>query len=137
MNGKHFDFRPPSQVLGDIQSLLTAINVGIEKLGSASNYDKLDHLSNMFCQFGAIHPFLDGNGHVQRALFAASALELGIPLSNRFAIHPRTYDGLLAFPLEMYTRSPSNQVDQWRAMVAEYLANWLGGQFDAPGMGMR
>lgn len=61
-------------------------------------------LAHLFSPFGFIHPFLDGNGHTQRALFGAAALEMGIPLSNRFAIHPRSYDFLLGHALENYSR---------------------------------
>lgn len=37
-------------------------------------YIKLLTLTYLFCWFGKIHPFLDGNGHDQRALFAAAAV---------------------------------------------------------------
>nr|WP_172685209.1 Fic family protein [Methylobacterium oryzae] len=129
-----FVFSAPSQVEKDTNNLIVIINSQIQPALGASNYAKLLLLAHAFCWFGTIHPFLDGNGHVQRALFAALALEMNIPLSNRFAIHPRVYDSLLAYPLEMFTRTSGN--DTWKAMVAEYISNWLAGSFDAPGTGV-
>lgn len=98
-------------------------------------WEQLSTLAYLFATFGAYHPFLDGNGHVQRVLFAAAALEMGLPLSNRFAIHPRSYDMLLGVALESYTRDASRRVE-WLAAVAEYLAQWLAGPFDTPGSGL-
>jgi fido (protein-threonine AMPylation protein) len=100
-----------------------------------SDWARLSTLAYLFATFGFNHPFLDGNGHVQRALFAAAAIEMGIPLSNRFAIHPRSYDMLLAHALESYTRFPNRRVE-WLSAIAEYLAQWLAGPFDAPGSGL-
>ena len=44
---------------------------------SADDYGKLVALTYTFCWFGKIHPFLDGNGHIQRAIFAAMATNFG------------------------------------------------------------
>ncbi len=134
VQGQNFSFIDPSQVDARMSNLLSNVQSQIQAATGAPYYAKLLLLSHLFCWFGAIHPFLDGNGHVQRSLFAALAIEIGIPVSNRFAIHPRTYDSLLAFPLEMFTRSNGGQT--YLAMVAEYVSNWLDGPFDAPGTGI-
>jgi len=98
----------------------------------ANDYQNLLGLAYTFCWFGKIHPFLDGNGHVQRAIFAAMATEFGYPLSARFAIHPRPYDRLLATALEIFTRAPEGEEVQELPLAAEYLAFFLDGPFNAP-----
>tara|TARA_R110002051_G_scaffold37159_6_gene80052 strand:+ start:6076 stop:6738 length:663 start_codon:yes stop_codon:yes gene_type:complete len=124
-------FLSPEQVPSAMENILPAI--AAMRANAETPWDRLWALTNLFVQFGKVHPFLDGNGHVQRVLFAAGALEMGVPLSNRFAIHPRSYDFLLAHSLECFTRSGDGQ---WAMAVAEYLAQWLDGPFDAPGSGL-
>lgn len=99
---------------------------------NGNDYDKLVVLAYTFCWFGKTHPFLDGNGHVQRAIFAAMATEFGYPLSARFAIHPRPFDCLLALALETFARAPIGEENQELAMSAEYLGFFLDGPFNAP-----
>ena len=95
-------------------------------------YDKLIALAYTFCRFGKIHPFLDGNGHVKRAVFAVMATEFGSPLSPRFVIHPRPFDRLLAATLEMFGRGSVDKEQEELGLVAEYLAFFLDGPFNAP-----
>lgn len=99
---------------------------------SIDDFGKLIALAYTFSWFGKIHPFLDGNGHVQRAIFAAMATEFGYPLSARFVIHPRPYDRLLAMALEIFTRAPDGAENAELGLVAEYLAFFLDGPFNAP-----
>jgi fido (protein-threonine AMPylation protein) len=99
---------------------------------SQDDFTNLIALTYVFCWFGRIHPFLDGNGHVQRAIFAAMATELKYPLSARFSIHPRPYDRLLGIALEMFTRAPTHEADRELGLVAEYLGFFLDGPFNAP-----
>ena len=99
---------------------------------NADDFGRLIALTYTFCWFGKIHPFLDGNGHVQRAIFAAMATDFGYPLSARFAIHPRPYDRLLATALELFTRAPAGKENEELGLVAEYLAFFLDGPFNAP-----
>jgi fido (protein-threonine AMPylation protein) len=91
------------------------------------DYGKLVGLAYTFCWFGKIHPFLDGNGHVQRAIFAAMATDFGYPLSPRFVIDPRPFDRLLAIALEIFTRAPAGKENEELGLVAEYLAFFLDG----------
>jgi hypothetical protein len=68
-----------------------------------------------------IHPFLDGNGHVQRALFASLALEFGYRTNDSLTIHPRPYDRLFAIALELFARSPEASASQELGIVRVYL----------------
>ena len=132
--GEIFRFAPPGDVARLIEELLGQVGREIAEHATATHHERLLILAHLFCWFGTIHPFLDGNGHVQRTLFAAAATEMGIPLSRRFVIHPRSYDRLLAYTLEMFTIT--NGSADFLAMAAEYLVIWLGGPYDAPAMGI-
>lgn len=129
--GRFCAFAAPNLVPDRLVDLLGTIEREREEARGAGRYIQLLYLTHLLAWFGAIHPFLDGNGHIQRAMFAAAAAELGIPMSSRFAIHPRSYDRLLASQLEAFTRS--NGAKEQLASVAEYLAFWLGGPFDCAG----
>jgi fido (protein-threonine AMPylation protein) len=133
---KSFSFDEPENVAAGLDYLLSDIRRELAPAKSAPPYAQLLTLTHLFCWFGKIHPFLDGNGHIQRALFAAAATELGIPLAARFAIHPRPFDSLLAWPLEMFTRAAPEQRERFLGMVAEYLSSWLAGPFDLPASGI-
>ncbi len=128
--GGQFEFCLPNEVPARMNLLLDHTQQWLRD-ASANDYGRLLGLSYTFCWFGKIHPFLDGNGHVQRAIFAAMATEFGFPLSARFAIHPRPYDRLLATALEIFTRAPANEENSELALVAEYLAFFLDGPFNA------
>jgi fido (protein-threonine AMPylation protein) len=53
----------------------------------------LAEIVRLFYFFGLVHPYLDGNGHVQRLIFAACVMERGsLQLSKAWTIHPRPYD---------------------------------------------
>lgn len=134
--GGHFTFEASEGLPGKVDWLLGNITQELAEARNAPPYAQLLLLTHLFCWWGKLHPFLDGNGHIQRILFAAVAAELGIPLSARFAIHPRSFDRLLAWPLEMFTRAVESQREQYIAMVAEYLGFWLAGPFDMPGSGI-
>jgi fido (protein-threonine AMPylation protein) len=131
--GTEFEFVPPAEVAPRMTAMLANTSAMLAE-NSANDFGRLIALAFTFCWFGKIHPFLDGNGHVQRALFAAMATEFGFPLSNRFAIHPRPYDRLLAMALETFTRSPNGKENEEVGLVAEYLAFFLEGPFGAPRM---
>jgi len=55
----------------------------------------------IFYVFGLMHPFLDGNGHIQRLIFAACIFERhDLELLPSWTIHPRPYDEEVALAFE-------------------------------------
>lgn len=129
--GRDYEFCLPGEVTPRMAELLKNSRVFLADT-TADNLGRLIALTYTFCWFGKIHPFLDGNGHLQRAIFAAMATDFGYPLSARFAIHPRPYDRLLATALEIFTRAPTGRENDELGLVAEYLAFFLDGPFNAP-----
>jgi len=129
--GRDYEFCLPNEVSERMGRLLEATRDLLSDK-SAKDFGKLIALAYTFCWFGKIHPFLDGNGHVQRAIFAAMATEFGFPLSARFAIHPRPYDRLLATALEIFACAPVGRENEELGLVAEYLGFFLEGPFNAP-----
>lgn len=126
--GEGYEFVAPAEVPSRMATLLDTLD-RLAADPKAEDFGRLVALSYAFCWFGKIHPFLDGNGHVQRALFAALATEFGYPLSARFAIHPRPFDRLLAMALERFARSSPGEENAELGLVAEYLAFFLDGPF--------
>lgn len=134
---KSFSFEEPEDVEAQLNFMLAEVRRELVPAKSAAPYLQLLTLTHLFCWFGKIHPFLDGNGHIQRALFAAATVEMGIPLAARFAIHPRPFDSLLAWPLELFTKASTEQQRKpFIGMIAEYLSSWLAGPFDLPASGI-
>ena len=126
-----YEFCPPREVPWRMKEL--GVNTySLLNEPNQDDYDKLIALAYTFCRFGKIHPFLDGNGHVQRAVFAVMATEFGFPLSARFVIHPRPFDRLLAVALENFGRAPEDEEQEDLGLVAEYLAFFLEGPFNSP-----
>lgn len=61
---------------------------------SASGREVLIEIVRLFYVFGLTHPFLDGNGHVQRLGFATCVMHWNekLTLMPQWTIHPRPYD---------------------------------------------
>jgi fido (protein-threonine AMPylation protein) len=129
--GGQYEFCLPDEVPTLMNQLVEHTHVWLADT-KVDDYGKLLGLAYTFCWFGKIHPFLDGNGHVQRAIFAAMATDFGYSLAPRFAIHPRPFDRLLATALEIFTRAPAGKENEELPLVAEYLAFFLDGPFNAP-----
>lgn len=72
-------------------------------------------LTHTFLCFGYIHPFLNGNGHVQRIMFELIALELGFRPNEKWSVHPRPYGDLLSIGMELYSKN--QQPNQRAAMI--------------------
>jgi fido (protein-threonine AMPylation protein) len=64
----------------------------------------LDTATKAFYFFGLTHPYLDGNGHIQRLMVAAVVMECGVfDLLPTWTIHPRPYDVEVALAFEAPT----------------------------------
>jgi hypothetical protein len=97
----HF-FLPPERVAGYLQHGLTR---KIDELINAPTTESPDQLfkraAEIFYIFGLIHPYLDGNGHVQRLIFAAAIMQrTELTLLPTWTIHPRPYDIEMAMAFE-------------------------------------
>lgn len=69
----------------------------VDQLLCAPSTDSPDQLfgraAKVFYIFGLIHPYLNGNGHIQRLLFAAAVAQHSqLELLPSWTIHPRPYD---------------------------------------------
>lgn len=124
---KSYNFTDPQDVEAAMSALLEDIRSALANRGT--DYENLFRASRAFGQLGSIHPFLDGNGHVQRAVFAAMVMEFGYQLNRRFAIHPRPFDTVLAMMLELFTTTGQKDVET--PLLAEYLGYFVDGPFEA------
>jgi fido (protein-threonine AMPylation protein) len=129
--GSHYEFCLPGEVPARMDQLMQQTRAWLAD-AKLDDYGRLLALAYTFCWFGKIHPFLDGNGHVQRAIFAAAVAECGFPLSPRFVIHPRPFDRLLATALEFFCCAPDGKENEELPLVAEYLAFFLDGPYNGP-----
>lgn len=127
--GAEYCFLPPDEVPLGMEKLLNEL-AGIVGKPPPDDNNKLRALAHVFSWFGYIHPFLDGNGHVQRALLAAMATEFGIPLTRRFTIHPRPHDQLMAIALELFAAGEDK--NSKLRPIAEHISFFLGGPFQEP-----
>lgn len=128
LGGNAYAFAPPLEVKARMDKMLA--DLSSQMAHASEDYVKLMLAAYAFAWFGTIHPFLDGNGHVQRALFAAVVTEMGCSLNARFAIHPRPYDRLMGGALELFATSDTN----WQAelpLIMEYLSYFIDGSFAA------
>jgi len=74
--------------------------------------------AELFYLFGLIHPYLDGNGHIQRMIFmAAISLHPKLVISQQWTVHPRPYDIEMAKAFE----APENASAAVTAELAAYI----------------
>lgn len=85
-------FSNPKQVKKHLDDQLSKL---IDKVFESRNKkpeDAFNDAAMVFYFFGRIHPYLDGNGHIQRLIFAvAIAQHSQIKLDPSWTIHPRPY----------------------------------------------
>ena len=96
----------PPEKMNDVLSLYRGV---IDDIASRESFDDggvvIDLCNAMFLFFKA-HPFLDGNGHVMRAVVKAVCERLGIPLSAAWTIHPRPYDRHFSYCIRHFRSNP-------------------------------
>ncbi len=86
-------FIEPEKVEQSLVSYRQAVETLLDGKIHGDGLRQFDALAKIFYVFGLIHPFLDGNGHVQRLIFAVAVSMCDrITLRNTWTIHPRPYD---------------------------------------------
>jgi fido (protein-threonine AMPylation protein) len=81
----------------------------------------LSEIVRLFYIFGLIHPFLDGNGHIQRLIFSTCVMERGsLQLSDAWTIHPRPYDIEIKLAFEASTTEA--RLSALRKVLAAYVS---------------
>lgn len=96
----------PPEKMNDVLSLYRGV---VDDIASRDSFDDgsvvVDLCNAMFLFFKA-HPFLDGNGHVMRAVVKAMCERFGIPLSEAWTIHPRPYDRHFSYCIRHFRSNP-------------------------------
>src|SRR5262245_8573613 len=68
--------------------------------------------TKLFFVFGLIHPYLDGNGHIQRLIFTAAIRQHSeLKLRPSWTIHPRPYDVEMATAFEQQVNAAQAVAD--------------------------
>jgi fido (protein-threonine AMPylation protein) len=87
------EFIAPDRVLDCLSKVADQAKKIFDLPAGADSSIVLSEIVRLFYIFGLIHPFLDGNGHIQRLIFSACVMERGpLKLSDAWTIHPRPYD---------------------------------------------
>jgi len=83
----------PSLVLQDMEnSYGRRVNEYFDNVARLTIPQVRQNAATIFYLFGRIHPFLDGNGHIQRLVFAACMFErCDLVLNPKWTVHPRPY----------------------------------------------
>jgi len=82
--------------------------------GHDAAYDILARYTHAFL---AIHPFVDGNGHLYRLLAPVLARRLGLAARPGWTVHPRPYDHVKSLCIQWYPHHP--------ALLALWLRAWF------------
>lgn len=64
---------PPEQIIADLKALCESWNSSLDKVRGYSRSDKCRELAHFHHEFELIHPFLDGNGRIGRAILREQA----------------------------------------------------------------
>jgi fido (protein-threonine AMPylation protein) len=119
-DGLHQAFAAPEKV----EQLLNMVADQAKKIfamPSSTNANVvLSEIVRLFYIFGLVHPFLDGNGHVQRLIFAACVMEQdSLQLCEAWTIHPRPYD--LEIKLAFEASTPEARLAALYRVLAAYV----------------
>lgn len=98
--GKERVFFEPADVAGELGKLDPLINaLAADPAPGPGQMLRLGAL--LYRMFGAIHPYADGTGHIQRLMFVAVVqLAPELALLPSWTIHPRPFDEEFALALE-------------------------------------
>jgi fido (protein-threonine AMPylation protein) len=71
-------------------------------------------LARLTARFFAIHPFMDGNGHIWRLTLPTLAARLGLTARPEWTAHRRPYGPEFSLALQWHADHPSILTDQLR-----------------------
>lgn len=92
-DGEHQEFLAPEKVAEWMETVGKQAQKIFCLPSGTRPEDVFSEITRLFYLFGLVHPFLDGNGHIQRLIFAACVFERdGLRLHDTWTIHPRPYD---------------------------------------------
>lgn len=92
-DNKYQEFIAPDRVLHCLEAVANQAKKIFNLPPATSSSTVLVEIVRLFYIFGLTHPFLDGNGHIQRLIFSVCILEReSLQLSEKWTIHPRPYD---------------------------------------------
>jgi len=107
---------PPDQVAGEMERLAARLTA-IWDAAPPPPDTAYAQLAEFTRDFFAIHPFVDGNGHVYRLLAPVLAARLGLSARADWTPHPRPYDHVMSLCLQWYPHHPD--------LLACYLRRWF------------
>jgi len=114
------EFLAPHKILGWLKTLSDQAHKIFKLPHETSSDIVLSEIVRLFYLFGMIHPFLDGNGHIQRLIFSACVIERNsLQLSRAWTIHPRPYD--IEIKLAFEAPTPAVRLAALRRVLAAYV----------------
>ena len=115
------EFVAPDRVSHNLKAVADQAKKIFDLPPGTSSSIVLSEIIRLFYIFGLIHPFLDGNGHIQRLIFAACVMERGpLHLSEAWTIHPRPYDIEIKLAFEATTTEA--RLAALRKVLAAYVS---------------
>ncbi|MBA8912223.1 Fic family protein [Methylorubrum thiocyanatum] len=111
--GPSLSFSEPDAVERTMSMLASLIGLRFRR-PVTDGQSAADAFATVFRLFGRTHPFLDGNGHVQRVMFQGMVERWGLKLRQPF-VHPRPYD------IEMGVALANNDDTAIAAVLATYV----------------
>lgn len=116
----HHKFLAPEKVSTSLSQIQPLIDEIFGNAGNLSESAFMTKVTQIFYTFGLVHPFLDGNGHIQRLIFAACMFERSdLKLLPAWTIHPRPYDDEVALAFEEATFA--NRIRRLREELCKYV----------------
>lgn len=97
-------FLSPEKVAGRLETLAPIVQKIFNGSSASSKDEFILDCCRLFYAFGLLHPFLDGNGHIQRLIFLACLSERkDLKLHPKWTVHPRPYGIEMALAFEKNT----------------------------------
>lgn len=115
-------FLLPEKVASRLETLVPTVQKIFNGSRASSKCEFLLECSKLFYTFGLLHPFLDGNGHIQRLIFLACLAERkDLKLQPSWTVHPRPYDIEMALAFEKGTTE--ERLSAVQQVLSQYVIN--------------